>query len=39
MPSRATASLSGFACGETNGSRHWVSASSPVLAVIAGGSE
>jgi hypothetical protein len=39
IPSRATASDSGFACGETNGSMHCVSASSPVLAVTEGGSE
>src|SRR5215470_10095400 len=39
MPSRATASVSGFAMGLTNGSRHWVSASIPLAAVTAGGQD
>ena len=36
-PSRASPSVSGVARGETNGSRHWVSASRPLAAVTAGG--
>src|SRR6478672_7193187 len=36
-PSRARPSVSGFARTETNGSRHWVSASRPLAAVTGGG--
>ena len=36
-PSRASPSVSGLARTDTSGSRHWVSASSPLDAVTAGG--
>ena len=38
-PSRASPSVSGVAWTETNGSRHWVSASRPLAAVTGGGHE
>ena len=37
QPFRASPSAGGVACGHTNGSRHWVSASRPPAAVTAGG--
>lgn len=37
QPFRASPSVGGVACGHTNGSRHWVSASRPPAAVTAGG--
>jgi hypothetical protein len=36
-PSAAHRSVNGLAIGDTSGSRHWVSASSPLAAVTAGG--